>query len=174
MADFETVGSWRMVDRDGVTTLRCEADVVVPENGTPYLRRLVVETLGKGQIRQADVEAVAAGIEEAVPKIAATVLYRNAFGLAPDEPIILNVDAALENPLRDFELQISRQRRARRPDSDYERIADVYRDALDRGLAVQASVARAMHVSPSQAATLIADTRRRGLLPATTKGKARA
>lgn len=174
MADFETVGRWRMVNQDGVTSVRCEGDVAVPESGTPYLRRLVLEASGNGQIRQADIEAVAAGIEEAVPKIAATVLYRKAFGLRPDEPIVLGVDAGDNNPLRDFELKISRQRRARRPDSDFQRIAEVYREALDRGLGVQTSVARAMHVSPSQAATLIAETRRRGLLPPTTKGKARA
>lgn len=174
MADFETVGRWRMVNPEGLTTVRCEGDVVVPETGTPYLRRLVLEASGHGQIRQADIEAVASGIEEAIPKIAATVAYRLAFGLKPHEPIVFDVDDGERDPLRDFELQISRQRRVRRPDSDFERIAEVYRDALDRGLGVQASVARAMHVTSSQAATLIAEARRRGLLPPTTKGKARA
>lgn len=174
MADFETVGRWRMVDQDGITTVTCEGDVVVPETGTPYLRRLVMEASGARQIRQAEIEAVAAGIEEAIPKVAALVTYRRAFGLAPDAPIVLDVDNASVSPLRDFELEISRQRRARRPDADYVKIAQVYRDAHDRGLAVQSSVGRAMHVSPSQAATLIAEARRRGLLPATTKGKAQA
>lgn len=174
MADFETVGRWRMVDQDGTTTVTCEGDVVVPETGTPYLRRLVVEASGSGQIRQADIEAVAAGIKEAIPKVAALVMYRRAFGLEPDVPIVLDVDDSSENPLQDFELEISRQRRARRPDSDYVKVAEAYRDAHNRRLAVQSNVARAMHVSTSQAATLIAEARRRGLLPPTTKGKARA
>ena len=71
------------------------------------------------------------------------------------------------------QIEAMKPRRVRRPLSDYERVAEIYRKACDEGMAVQASVAQEMGVTPTQAGTLIHAARKLGLLPPTTRGKAR-
>lgn len=68
--------------------------------------------------------------------------------------------------------ELQRRRRSRVTDADYERVAQVYREAAANGESVQHAVKDAFTVSQSRAAAMIGEARRRGLLPPTTPGKA--
>jgi hypothetical protein len=70
--------------------------------------------------------------------------------------------------------ELQRRRRSRLTDDDYVRVADVYRHAVTDGRSAQHAVKDTFTVSQSRAATMIAEARKRGLLPPTTRGKAQA
>lgn len=70
--------------------------------------------------------------------------------------------------------ELRKRRRSHRSDEDYQLVAEIYRRAQAEDELVQQSVADALHVSKAHAARLIGEARKRGFLPRTTKGKAKA
>lgn len=96
------------------------------------------------------------------------------YAVGPEEPVKRITVRPGADFTEDVFKEMQRRRKARHTDEDYQRVADVYRDAAATGRSVQRAVADAMVVEIPTAARLISECRKRGLLPPTSKGKAKA
>ena len=68
--------------------------------------------------------------------------------------------------------ELGRRRKARKSDDDYQRVAAIYQLARREGESAQLAVANEFGVGKERGAQLIAEARKRGFLPKTSKGKA--
>lgn len=73
--------------------------------------------------------------------------------------------------VEELQRELSRRRRSRLSQADYEKVARVYRDAVQHGDPAQKAVAEAMFVTKSRASALIQEARRRDLIPPARKGR---
>lgn len=177
MAEHPTTMRWKVLGEKGPVAL-CEGTVIVPEAGMGRLERLVIEGVDANPLDAGTLKAIAESAEEAVSRATAVHAYRRAMGLQASDPVHFEVtDEMLESgfsPLTPFEIEVRRQRRMRRPDSDFRKVASIYKKAYRLGYNVQDAVAREMFVSRARAGILISEARKRGFLPKTKKGKAKA
>jgi hypothetical protein len=75
----------------------------------------------------------------------------------------------------DLKKALTRRRQGARVDDDFlEKVASIYRRALDQGEAPTEAVKTVLHGSRSSAGRWVEQARRRGFLPPTTAGRARA
>jgi len=100
--------------------------------------------------------------------------YEQTWEIGPSGPV-LGVTLRPGEAFREAKFQeLRKRRRSHRSDEDYQQVAEIYRRAQAEEAPVQESVAKALHVSTAHAARLIGEARKRGFLPPTTKGKAKA
>lgn len=141
-----------------------------------------VECVGVELAHEEEARSLTAAVIRALPFGGLVRQARNARYEASWGPVIESVtgtdDEASLPPGVDREAQAWTDRPVRRAahldDDHYEAVARVYSHASDRGVAPRKAVAETMHVSQPTASRWIGEARRRGLLPPTTPGKAKA
>jgi hypothetical protein len=145
-------------------------------DGATVRRRCRLDSVG-GLPRLIDVELVVENLDvvpgnqdEWLARLGRN-FYNEAIAAVTILPVLLREDASRGG---DHYREVQRRRRSRLTPADYQRVADVYRQAVADGRPVQQAVADDFFVGRQRGASLIAEARRRGLLPQTTKGKKQA
>lgn len=165
--------------------------VVVPAGGTAYASSFTVRTADRQPISRDRLAQIAAQldvftdggaaylaeqqayVDASKAASAGTAIFTAADGTQIEAQAVLGPHVP-EDYAQQAHEELRRRRRGRLTDSDYERVAQVYRAAIAEGRPTQHAVKDAFTVSQSRAAALIGEARKRGLLPPTTRGKAKA